>query len=424
MKLLRPILVALVAIALLAAFFLVVRIPSDEVGVVDTGRVGAAHATLQTGIHLRPFGSTVITYSTAPATASGETIVTPASGGEIPIRYSVTGRIDPERAAELHPALGGATIERFLSEQTGRLVSEYASSAEAVEILTSRFREKAAADIAARMKNGGLAEASLTIQPPDGDTLLAAAQYLAPLGEAWKIRQTCAEALAEPDAGRDWRLLAAMGLVNESEKRFAEAEKNYLDALALDPRALTPMSQLVPLYASVKEWNKLARILDAALQADPNSLQHINWMAMVMLKRQDYPAAEELLRRALSVDSANTTVLANLGALHMKMNRVDEAIKNFEKAVELAPTNSQALFNLGSALAATDRFAEALAYLERAEQEGATPQPLVRTLALVHLKLGNREKAAAYKEKEKQLEAEESEAKKKAAGDGRSEAGS
>jgi tetratricopeptide (TPR) repeat protein len=412
MKRLAPILVAAAVIVLLLSYFLVIRVAADSVGIADTGRPADTPVVLKPGLHLHPVGAQLLTYSTLPVTVEGEALMTPAAGGEIPARFSVTARIDPDHVADLHKAIAGRRTDEFLKSQTDLMLREYASHADAVEALTPQFRSRAATEIAAALKKLGFAEVSLTVRPPDADTLLAAAQYLAPRREAWKIRQTVAEALGEPGGSGSWKLQTAMGLVNESEKLFTDAEKNYFDALAIDPSALPPMSELVNLYSTVKEWARLQRVLDAALTANPKSLQHINWMAMVLLKQDDLVGCERILKSGLELEPASPMLLANLGTLYMKMNRVDDALAAFQKAVEASPASQQAQFNMGSALAATGRFAEALPYLERAEQAGRPGVQLLGTLMIVNEKLGDKTKAAAYRARVKALEADKQAGKK------------
>ena len=416
MKQILFIVAVLVVIALVAGYFFIARVPTDSIAFADSGRPGEAPLILGSGFHLRPIGSNLVLYSIAPVSATGETLVTPSTGGEIPARFTVTARIDPAHAAALHGPIAGRPLEEFLSTQAGILLRQYASSAGAVEILTPRFREQATTAISNAMKKGGMAEATMVIEPPDADTLLAAAQFLAPQGEASKIRQTVSEALVAPGGSGNWKLHTAMGLVNESERALAECEKNYLDALAIEPAALPPMTQLVTLYSAVSEWPKLRRIVDAALTSNPRSVPHLNWAAMVLMKDADLRGAERLLKDGLAIEPQNETMLSNLAGVYLKTGRVEDAIAQLRLVVETAPTNPQNLFNLGSALASLGRFEEALPWLEQAEQNGPLNIVLSRALAGVHEKLGHAQQAAAYLKKTKELETAQEEQKKKAAG--------
>ncbi len=404
-KYLLPVVISVAAVALFAGLFLIVHVPGDSVAVVDTGRSGEPLKTLAPGFYLRAIGSTMTMYSTRPVTATGEVIATPATGGEIPLSFTATCALDPARVTLLHKAISGRPLDVFHSSQVGVLLRSYASQENAYDLLTPEFRARAAETMVDLMKKGGLADATIEIKPPDESTLLAAAQTLAPRGTAGMLRPAVSELLQKVGTSAGWKLLTAMGIVNEADREFAAAERNYLDALAIDPAALPPMSQLFALNSALQEWKKLARVLDAALTAAPNSLQHINWFAMALIKIDNYQGAEEILKKGLAIDPNNTTLLANLGGLCLKTGRTEEARQYFTKAVEAAPSNPQALFNLGSLLASEGKYGEALPYLERAEEAGSRTIPLIRTLGIVYERLGESAKAAAYGQRLKEMEA-------------------
>jgi len=404
-KYLLPVVISAAAVVLFAGLFLIVRVPGDSVAVVDTGRSGEPLKTLAPGFYLRAIGSTMTMYSTRPVTATGEVIATPATGGEIPLSFTATCALDPARVTLLHKAISGRPLDVFHSSQIGVLLRSFASQENAYDLLTPEFRARAAETIVDLMKKGGLGDATIELKPPDESTLLAAAQILAPRGTAGRLRPAVSELLEKAGASPGWKLLTAMGIVNETDREFAAAERNYLDALAIDPAALPPMSQLFAFYSAVREWNKLARVLDAALTAAPNSLQHINWFAMALIKIENYKSAEEILRKGLAIDPNNATLLANLGGLCAKTDRLEEARRYFAKGVEAAPSNPQALFNLGSLLASEGKYGEALPYLERAEEAGSRTIPLIRTLGIVYETLGESAKAAAYGKRLKEMEA-------------------
>jgi len=401
----KPTLLALVAaflVLVIGGYFLLMRVPSGTVTIATKGEP-PTYQILEPGYHIAPFGARLASYPTGPVSTEGEAFVTTSNGGSIGFEYSLTARLDPARVAELAPAIKDRPLEAFLQAQVVALLQQQAGGTDPLELLSSDFRGRAREAIVGSMAAGGLAEASLQFSAPDSDSFLAAARYLAPRGEAWKLRLPVSEALLEPGRDADWKLLTAMGLVNESEKLLAEAEKNYLDALAVDPTALPPMSQIFTLYSTVGEWEKLQRVLDAALTVNPRSVQHLMWTAMVLIRRDDPVGAERMLDQALEVDPDNPLILSNLGVLYMKTERYDEAETTFRKAVDADPNNPAALYNLGTALAATDRFDEALPYLEEAEQKGRASGPLLDLLALVHDKLGHKARAREYRKQAREL---------------------
>jgi tetratricopeptide (TPR) repeat protein len=405
MKRLLPVAAVAAALLLLTGYLLTLRVPAGGVAVVESGPAGSLPRTLPPGFHLRLPGSRVTVYSELAGQSSGEVMVTPVSGGEVPLRYTVSGRLDPARLAELHTAMAGRSVGDFLAAQAASLLRDDAARTEAVELLTPSFRQQTAARIQEILARGGVADASVVLGPPDDDTLMAAAQYLASRSEGYKVRQTVAEAMLTPDGARSWKLQTAMGYLDESEKLFQDAERSYLAALAIEPAAIPPMAQLVTLYSAVQDWSTLRRILDAALTARPDSPQHLNWTAMVMVMQEDATGAEELLKKGLQLDPGNHVMMANLGTLYMRLGRTDEALELFNHAVKAAPGSQQALFNLGTALATQDRYVDALPYLERAAEAGAMTAPLARTLALALRMTGDTARSAEYTKQADALEA-------------------
>jgi Flp pilus assembly protein TadD len=388
-------------VAFLAAFLLVTRVPAGSALVLEPEAPGQPASVLTPGWHRRPFGRSVVVYPLT-TTIAGQAAIAGAEGPML--RYSLKAAVDPARLPELHAAMHGS-LDEYLQTRTAALLGTIASQAPPADLFSDLFREHSAAQARAALEREGFAGVELTVQPLDADGLLHAARSLAPAGEASALRAPLTRAIASDP--RDWRLLAALGMVNESEKLIADAESNYLDALALDPGALPPMERLLTIYTTVGEWAKLQRVLDAALAMNPDSVPHLNWTGLVLMKREDFVGAERAMSHALELAPGNTTIMANMGTLLMNTGRNDEAIAMFRRAVDLSPVETRALVNLGSALAASDRYAEALEPLERAEASGSLSHHLASTLAIVHDKLGHAEKATAYRAKAQELKQQE-----------------
>ncbi len=382
-----------VTVVLLALFLFTIRVPAGSVALLESD--GAA-AVLQPGFHIRPPGSSVTEYPTGSVSMSASVLLEAPPIGAIGLPVSISAAPDPDRLEQLHRRLEGRSIEEFLGQSAETGLRKMVSGRDPVELLSADFRNEARMSIEETFAEAGLKDVAATIEAPDELTFLDAAMALAPRGEGWRLRLSLTEAITEKDGRPGWKLLTAIGLIDESDKLFAEAERSYLDALAIEPTALPPMTQLIGLYSPSGQWEKLARILDAALLANPDSLQHINWMAMALLKTGDTEGAEQVLKHGLELAPDNPIVLANLGGVYLKLDRIDEALGLLEKAVKVEPSSPQALFNLGSALASIGRFEEAIDYLEKAEKAGSRNPQLFPTLALVHRRLGNAERGDHY----------------------------
>lgn len=392
-KIALPAAAGAVTVILLALFLFSIRVPQGSVAVLESD---GAVAVLRPGFHVRPLGSTVTEYSIDPVSVTTSVLLDAPPSEAMAFPVTVSGGPDPDNLVDLHGRLEGRTLEEFLGQSTETGLRQMAAGRSPAEILSSDFRSDAGTLIGDAIAEAGLANVSVTIEVPDEAAFLNAAMALAPLGEGWRLRLPVTEAIEAKDGQAGWKLLTAMGLIEESERLFSEAERNYLDALVIEPTAVPPMTQLIGLYSPAGEWEKLTRILDASLLADPNSLQHVNWMAMAMLKTGNDDGAEQVLRHGLELAPDNVILLANLGGIYLKQDKFDEALELLRKAVEVEPNSPQALFNLGSALASIDRIEEAVEYLERAEQAGSRNPQLFATLAIVHKRLGNTERGNHY----------------------------
>lgn len=389
-------------VVLLAVFLLTMRVPAGSAVVLEASSPGEPARVLAPGWHRRPFGQRAVVYESLETVVTGEAKI--EGQGAPTLRFTLEAAVDPARLPELHPAMQG-DLEAYVKRRAGAMLMTLAGSVPPGSLFSDAFREQSAAAAGEALQREGFARARVTVEPLDVEDLLNAVRSLAPNPAVSGLRAPVMRAL-ESDA-RSWRLLTALGMIDESEKLIAEAEANYLDALAIDPGALPPMERLLTIYTTVGEWPKLQRVLDAALTVNPDSVPHLNWTGLVLMKRRDFVGAERALSHALTLAPENTTIMENMGALMMNTGRGEEAIAMFRRATETAPGDSRALVNLGSALAASDRFEEALEPLERAETAGSLSLNLASTLAIVHEKLGHAEKASAYRAKAESLKQQE-----------------
>ena len=147
-------------------------------------------------------------------------------------------------------------------------------------------------------------------------------------------------------------------------QHFDEAEKKYLEVLALDPKNVYTLANL---GAAEMELNKL-------------------------------PEAEAHLRRALAQDADDAFSLALLGLLKFRQQKPDEAFDSLSRSAQLDPENAQTQNYLGLALAQKGQREAAEAAFRKAIQIApgyavahynlavyyATQQPPTRELARWH----------------------------------------
>lgn len=118
---------------------------------------------------------------------------------------------------------------------------------------------------------------------------------------------------------------------DEDEATFAEAERAYKKALALDPTLATALTNL-------------------------GNLEY---------RRGDVVQAEEYYRRALACDPEQPEALYNLGFLCFERDEVEQAILLFDQALGSDPSFADAHFNLAMALEEGGDYASANRHWER-----------------------------------------------------------
>lgn len=164
-------------------------------------------------------------------------------------------------------------------------------------------------------------------------------------------------------------------------------------ALSLNPshvRALTHLSWQLGEAGRTEEAVALAR---RAMELDPFSASTGTTLAQALYLGHDFEAALPAWRDLVELDPADPSLRYYLGWGREALGDYAGAIAAYESAVELSGRESLYLSGLGHALAVSGRTAEAetlLAELERREVEGRAG-PI--HLAMLHLGLGNEDRA-------------------------------
>lgn len=395
----------ILAVAGMALYASVARIPEGAVGI--EGR-GESARVLRPGFHFHsPFSAPPSLLPLNLPAETGEGTVRPADGGSYPIEYEISGRIDPGRVEEFQKARGDGDAGDLLLQAAANAILQTLEGKQAAFIAAEGMEAGVRESASKLLLPAGIVDVTFDLRLP-GATLVALAHDLVHEGKASILRQRAEDAVARA-GGKDWQPHAALGLVLEGQMDLKGAEARYLDALSIDPTAQPPMAQLFGLYSAVGEFEKLDRLLTTALQVDPDSVQHLTWLSASLMKQG---RAEEALRpaeHAVELEPGNPLLLNNLAGIEAKAGRFEEATSLLRRALEANPEDRQTLFNLGVALAASGRYKESLEQLQAAEKLGPAGAPLLKAIASVHRKMGNRSKAAEY-------ERRAGEAERKAAG--------
>jgi tetratricopeptide (TPR) repeat protein len=137
----------------------------------------------------------------------------------------------------------------------------------------------------------------------------------------------------------------ALGRTLEMEKRPADAQKAYEEAVQADPRFVTPHIRLMVLAGRDQRWDDVVKSATTVIQLDPSSYPiayYFGALANLNLKRED--EAEKNLRAGLKVDPRGTVPRLNhlMGTLLMQRKAYAEALPYLRAYLQSQPESTDA----------------------------------------------------------------------------------
>ena len=166
-------------------------------------------------------------------------------------------------------------------------------------------------------------------------------------------------------------LRVALGMLDSASGRPADAEKELLRALGLDPASVIVMQELFPLYDGQGRARELEPRIHTALDRAPRSAMHHNWLGLVLKRRGDLKGAEGEFRRTLELAPSLAGAMANLGSLFIQEGKPSEAVTLLRGTLEKDPQSVESRTNLIVALGMTGDLTGARREVEKAEAGGS-----------------------------------------------------
>lgn len=219
------------------------------------------------------------------------------------------------------------------------------------------------------------------------------------------------------------------GVLLQNEKKYDQAEKEYLASLEKNPRANEPLSGLVRLYMGQQKTDKALAFLNSIIEKDPEYLVPYNLRGEVGIAIKDYKLATDSFEQAIARNEkwwvpyrglslayaaqgnteksmqslqrgfdngANIERLGiDLALMQYRLDQRDAAINTYEKIIKKVPNSALAKNNLAMILVDDDAneksIAKALKYISDIEdiKEAAS----LDTVGWVHYRAGNLEKS-------------------------------
>ncbi|HET6372914.1 MAG TPA: FG-GAP-like repeat-containing protein, partial [Candidatus Polarisedimenticolia bacterium] len=153
----------------------------------------------------------------------------------------------------------------------------------------------------------------------------------------------------QPAKGEALVRLNNLGIAYLAQYKAAEAEKQFREALALDPNYIPGRVNLGIAALAQVRYDEAIASFTKALAADPNNI-HAHFNLSLIYKIQGKPA-EALVAglKALELDQRDPDIQYQVGSLYMATRDYDKAIQSFEAALRLDPNFLSAYYSMGRA---------------------------------------------------------------------------
>lgn len=227
---------------------------------------------------------------------------------------------------------------------------------------------------------------------------------------------------------QEWRAVEAIALSHFAENKPAEAAATVREYAAGQPRSAAAQHLLGVWLIRVKDLEGARAAFQSARSLDPGLAMATISLAELDMAEQKLDSARDTLTAALRKDPRSFAALVDLAQVEFAAGRVPETIGYYERALQEAPDHVPAMNNLAYVLADTGKdldkalqlaqrakelapddpavndtigwvyyhkgmYPAALEYLRKAETDSSPVRKC--HLAMVYIKLGERQKAAA-----------------------------
>jgi serine/threonine-protein kinase len=192
----------------------------------------------------------------------------------------------------------------------------------------------------------------------------------------------------------------SLAKVHEFSWQWAEADKEYRRAISLNSNYPTAHHWYSIYLRVVGRFSEAAKEIDRAFELDPLSpVISIN-VSDIYTLRGDFDAAIERSKKTIELYPDYPGGYETLAKAYAGKRQYSEAIAELSKAVEVSGRASWYLSELGYCYALAGKHAEALAILKEMEARYAKRETNAFNVALLHLGLGNKDRAFAWLEKD------------------------
>ena len=169
--------------------------------------------------------------------------------------------------------------------------------------------------------------------------------------------------------------------------RHADAEKNYLRAIEIDPQNIQAYNNLGNLFADLERLDDAIDLYKKTIELDGGySADSYNNLGLAYIGMQRQQEAEQVFRDAAKANPFFADARLNLGTLLFQRKEYAAAAREFQEALAIDPGVLKARNNLAFAMLALGRTAEAIPYLQEVVRDGdeSLREAAEKALELIH----------------------------------------
>ncbi len=184
-----------------------------------------------------------------------------------------------------------------------------------------------------------------------------------------------------------------LGLTYRAQDRFAEALREFREALKIDENYVDVYLQRGIAHFKLEQHGSARRWIEKYLDVRPGDSLAYFGLGKVLLELYSYQEAIEAFRKAQVAYPQPSRTLSEIGFAYLNLGQYREARRVLEESVSLDPRNIDGLLNLGVALLDEAEWQEALSCFERILALQSNHVEARFYVALTHVKQGNLDKA-------------------------------
>lgn len=149
-------------------------------------------------------------------------------------------------------------------------------------------------------------------------------------------------------APQDSRAYVAMGQLLLDQKKYAEADKFYEQALSKNPRDAQALSGVVSLLTDQKQLDRAAQRIQQQIDKAPDDGAPYVLLGRTEMLRRNFDAAEKAFAKALELRPTDVGVLQALATAEKARGELDAAVASYQRAIKLQPKNAEPYLLLAS----------------------------------------------------------------------------